>query len=80
MNKGSGDAIALFVMNLRATSDLYATYFTRADGWAEAELLATGKFGAITPIAIAIDPSGRALATWFQTDGTRRRGWASRLE
>ncbi|MFK5913636.1 MAG: Ig-like domain-containing protein [Woeseiaceae bacterium] len=57
----------------------YNWSFTTADGtWGTAELIETDAGTAVRP-QIAFDSSGKAMAVWYQYDGTRFNIWANRF-
>jgi hypothetical protein len=49
-------------------------------GWGTAALIETDNAGGAVAPQIAVDPTGNAIAVWYQFDGTRFNIWANRFE
>ncbi len=75
----AGNAIAVWHQLTGARRDVWWNRYTAGAGWGTAALLETDDAGdAINP-AIAVAPSGEAVAVWEQSDGTRSNIWARRF-
>ncbi len=59
-------------------SNVWANRFVVGEGWQQASLLETENSGGAYSPAIGVDAQGRALVTWFQSDGERYNVWTNR--
>jgi hypothetical protein len=79
----SGNALAVWSQSDGTRQNSYnilATRFTPATGWGTAQLLETDNTREAVSPHVAVDPSGNALAVWYQFDGTRYSIFANRYE
>ena len=63
----NGDAIAVWVENAAGVAQVWAAYQPSGQGFGTAALIGT-ETGAQTAPAVALDPSGNAVATWVYDD------------
>lgn len=71
----SGRAIAIWLQWQSTTFGVFVNRYTPGSGWGTAELLADATDNAQTP-RVAIDATGRAIAAWLQSEGTRNEVFA----
>jgi hypothetical protein len=75
----SGNALATWSQFDGTRRSIWANRFTPATGWSAAQRIGTNTSeGAHSP-HVAVDPSGNALAVWYQFDGGRSNVWANRF-
>ena len=83
----SGNAIAVWELYDYNYFDVWASRFTPADGWSEAERIETFNSGDAVNSSVAFDPDGNAVVLWTQEDYplpeeiwvnyfSPRRGWS----
>ncbi|MBW2550881.1 MAG: hypothetical protein JRE19_09530 [Deltaproteobacteria bacterium] len=72
----SGDAIAGWHQGDGERNNLWASRFSRSNGWETPELIEEEEGTAYGP-QVVMDPQGRAVAVWNQWDGERYRIWAN---
>lgn len=75
----NGNALAVWSQSDGTRNNIWANRYTFGSGWGvTAELIETVNTGGATGPQIAIDPSGNAMAVWFQYDGSINNIWANR--
>jgi hypothetical protein len=76
---GAGDAVAVWTQPDvdGGVASVWANRFSVAFGWETARLLETDDRGYAGGGDVAVDPSGNAVAVWWQSDGTQWQAWAS---
>ena len=74
----SGNAMAVWYQSDGIRNNIWANRYVSGTGWAAAGLIETDNLGNAYLPQIAFDPSGHALAVWFQSDGTLNNIWANR--
>ena len=67
----SGNAIAVWFQSDGVRNNIWANRYTAGTGWGTAEAIETDDAGHAAAPQIAFDPSGNAIAVWYQSDGTR---------
>lgn len=72
----AGNAVAVWVQQDGTRYNVWTNRHTSA-GWGLAQLLEADDRGDAASPRIATDATGRTLATWAQSDGTRYNVWAS---
>ena len=75
----SGNAIAVWYQSDGTRNNIWANRYTAGTGWGTAQLIETDNSGSAFDPQVAIDPSGNAIAVWYQYDGTRFNIWANRF-
>ena len=76
----SGNAIAVWRQNDGTRENTWANRYVAGSGWGTAELIETDNAGTAARPQVAIDVSGRAMAVWYQNDGTRNNIWANMFQ
>ncbi len=74
----SGNALTVWYESDSTRDNIWANRYTPSGGWGTAGLIETDNAGDALNPQLAIDPSGKALAVWSQSDGTRNNIWANR--
>jgi hypothetical protein len=74
----AGNALAVWRQSNGVRFNNWANRYTPGTGWGVAELIETEDLGQAYSPDLAMDPSGNAMAVWFQNDGTRHNIWANR--
>ena len=74
----SANALAVWQESDGKRINIWANRYTPSGGWGTARLIETNDAGDALKPQVAIDPSGKALAVWSQSDGTRTNIWANR--
>jgi len=73
----SGNAVTVWMQDDGTFFNIYANRFVVGTGWGAAELVEAETGYAAYP-QLAVDPSGNAVAVWYQDEGTRNNIWANR--
>ena len=76
----TGNALAVWSQSDGARINIWANRYTRGIGWGTAALIETDNAGDANEPQVGIDPSGNALAVWYQSNGTRSDIWANRYQ
>lgn len=75
----NGNAVAVWMQIYGSKESVLANYYTPATGWGTAmPIERNDDFNALSPIQVAIDDSGNAMAVWYQSDGMQNSIWANR--
>ena len=74
----NGNAIAAWQQNDGTRSNIWANRYVKGRGWQDAELIEIDNAGNAGSPQVAMDSDGNAIATWYQSDGTRNNIWANR--
>lgn len=74
----SGNAIAVWPQSDGTRFNIWSNRYTAGTGWGTAVLIETDNAGFAYGPKVAVDPSGNAIAVWYQGDGTRYNIWANR--
>ena len=75
----NGNAVAVWEQLDGTRYNIWANRFTPTAGWGAAERIETDNAGSAFDAQVAVDPSGNAVAVWYQDDGTRDNIWANRF-
>lgn len=75
-----GNGFAVWYQFDGTNNNVWANRFTRSGGWGTAELLEEDDAGGAVVPTVAVGPDGRAVAAWYQSDGTRFNILANRFE
>ena len=73
----SGNAVAVWQQNDGTRFNIWANHYIIGVGWGMAQLIESDSGSAWHP-EVAVDPSGNAIAVWYQYDGTRYNIWSNR--
>ena len=73
----SGNAVAVWEQHDGTRNNIWSNRYVAGTGWGTAELIETNEDSAEHP-QVAVDPSGNAVAVWYQYDGTRNNIWSNR--
>ena len=74
----SGNAVAVWHQDDGTRRNIWSNRYTSGTGWGTATLIETDNSGDANTPQVAIDPSGNAVAVWYQDDGTRNNIWSNR--
>ena len=74
----SGRAVAVWEQYDGLRFNIWSNRYTPSDGWGTAELLENDNAGDAATPRVAVDPHGKAVAVWQQSDGTRTNIWSNR--
>ena len=77
--EASGNALAIWNQFDGTRYNIWVNRYTVGTGWGTAQLIETNA-GDADFAEVAIDASGRAMAVWCQSDGTRYNLWANRYQ
>ena len=77
---GDGNAVAVWYQSDGTRENIWANRYAAGSGWGTAELIETDNTGTAARPQVAIDVSGRAMAVWYQNDGTRNNIWANMFQ
>jgi hypothetical protein len=69
----SGNAIVVWQQSEGARPNFWQNRFDRANGWGSAALVETDNAGPAQYPAVALGPSGTAIAVWQQSDGKQNK-------
>ncbi len=72
------NAVAVWRQADAMRDNIWANRYTSGVGWGTAELIESNDTGSAWRPQVAIDPSGNAMAVWYQFDGIRLNAWANR--
>ncbi len=73
-----GNGVAVWGEGItRERREIWANRFTVGDAWGTASRLDSGEAGDAEHPQLAVNPSGRAVAVWHQSDGVRENIWSS---
>ncbi len=75
----SGNAVAVWRHHDGTRYNIQANRFIPGQGWGTAEIIETDDAGHAYSPQVAMDPSGNAVAVWYQRDGTRNNIWSNRF-
>jgi hypothetical protein len=75
----NGNAVAVWQQSDGTRDNIWANRFTPSGGWSVPERIETDNAGDAQRPQVALDPSGNAVAVWFQSDGTGDNIWANRF-
>jgi uncharacterized protein YbdZ (MbtH family) len=76
----SGNALAVWGQSDGTRLNIWTNRYTAGSGWGTAALIETDNAGDANEPQIAVDANGRALAVWYQSDGTRSNIWSNRFQ
>lgn len=76
----AGNVVVVWVQTEATGLNVRANHFVPGVGWGTPQLLETAAGDVTTYYDVAMDPQGRALAVWPQSDGTRFNIWGARFE
>lgn len=76
---GNGNAWAVWYQDSGGVTSIWRNHYDAGTGWGTAQLLETDDSGDARDVRIASDPSGNALAVWYQSDGAVNSIWSSRF-
>ena len=74
----SGNAVAVWQQYDGTRWNIWSNRYVPGTGWGSAVLIETDNAGGASSPQVAIDPSGNAVAVWYQWDGTRYNIWSNR--
>ncbi|MFO8050863.1 MAG: hypothetical protein R6V01_04105 [Thermoplasmatota archaeon] len=74
----TGNAISVWRQYDGGFYSIYANRFIKGSGWKKAELIET-RIGSADVPRVSVDPSGNAIAVWYQSDGYRTNIWSNRF-
>jgi hypothetical protein len=74
----SGNAIAVWHQSDGTRENIWANRYAAGSGWGTAALIETENLGEARSPQVAMDPSGNAIAVWYQWGGTRYDLWSNR--
>lgn len=67
----AGNAVVVWVQDDGVANSIWANYYAAGSGWGTAERIEIRDSGDATAPSVAMDSSGRAIAIWSQSSGTR---------
>ncbi len=73
-----GNAVAVFIQYDGSRNNIWANRYAVGSGWGNATLLETDNVSHAYSPQVAVDPSGNAVAVWYQSNGTRNNIWSNR--
>jgi len=73
----SGNAVVVWFEHDGTRYNIWSNTYTAGTGWGNATLIETNDTGSAAYPQVAVDPSGNAVAVWYQKDGTRYNIWAN---
>ncbi len=74
----SGNAVAVWSQSDGTRNNIWSNRYVAGSGWGTAQLIESDDAGHAYDPRIAVDPSGNAVAVWYQYDGTRNNIWSNR--
>jgi hypothetical protein len=76
---GAGNGVAVWHQFAGARFGVFGNRYVGGAGWGSPAALDGGAGGDAVLPDVAVDPSGNAVAAWYQYDGTRNNVWAARF-
>ncbi len=75
----SGNAVVVWYQFNGLKFNAYSNRFTKGIGWGSSELIDTDDSGSAFFPQVAVDPSGNAVAVWYQIDATNYNIYSNRF-
>jgi hypothetical protein len=73
-----GNAVAVWYQDDGTRNNIWSNRYVAGTGWGTAELIETDNLGNALAPQVAVEPSGNAVAVWYQWDGTRYNIYSNR--